>query len=92
MAPPNYGAVYPCTQNILLACRALGLGAALTTMHQVFEEELHDYFEIPEEFGVVVTMPIGYPLGKFGTVRRKPAKDKTFFNRWGNLEPGEELL
>jgi nitroreductase len=92
MAPPNYGAVYPCTQNILLACRALGLGAALTTMHQVFEEELHDYFEIPEEFGVVVTMPIGYPLGKFGTVRRKPAEDKTFFNRWGNLEPGGELL
>ena len=26
--PPNYGAVYPCVQNILLACRALGLGAA----------------------------------------------------------------
>ncbi|GIT39412.1 MAG: hypothetical protein Ct9H300mP8_06080 [Gammaproteobacteria bacterium] len=23
--PPNYGAVYPCVQNILLACRALGL-------------------------------------------------------------------
>ncbi len=35
--PPNYGAVYPCVQNILLACRALGLGAALTTMHQVQE-------------------------------------------------------
>ena len=91
LAPPNYGAVYPCTQNILLACRALGLGAALTTMHQVFEEELHDYFEIPDEYGVVVTMPIGYPLGKFGTVRRTPAEEKTFFNRWGNSEPGETL-
>jgi len=91
LAPPNYGAVYPCTQNILLACRALGLGAALTTMHQVFEEELHEYFEIPDEFGVVVTMPIGYPLGKFGTVRRTPAEEKTFFNRWGNSEPGEAL-
>jgi len=91
LAPPNYGAVYPCTQNILLACRALGLGAALTTMHQVFEEELHEYFEIPDEFGVVVTMPIGYPLGKFGAVRRTPAEGKTFFNRWGNSEPGEAL-
>ena len=30
LAPPNYGAVYPCVQNMLLACRALGLGAALT--------------------------------------------------------------
>jgi hypothetical protein len=40
---------------------------------------------------VVVTMPIGYPLGKFGTVRRTPAEEKTFFNRWGNSEPGETL-
>ena len=44
LAPPNYGAVYPCVQNILLACRAVGLGAALTTMHQVFEEELPRLF------------------------------------------------
>jgi nitroreductase len=92
LAPPNYGAVYPCTQNILLACRALGLGAALTTMHQVFEEELHAYFEIPEEFGVVVTMPIGYPMGQFGPVRRKPAAEKTYFNKWGNGEPDGTFL
>jgi len=91
LAPPNYGAVYPCTQNILLACRALGLGAALTTMHQVFEEELHAYFGIPDDFGVVVTMPIGYPKGKFGPVRRIPAEQKTFFNQWGSLEPDDSF-
>lgn len=82
-APPNYGAVYPCVQNILLGCRAVGLGAALTTMHQVFEDELHAYFEIPTDYGVVVTMPIGWPMGNFGTVRRKPARDVTYFDRWG---------
>jgi len=86
LAPPNFGAVYPCVQNILLACRAVGLGAALTTMHQVFEEELHEYFEIPSDFGVVVTMPIGYPMGKFGPVRRKPAAEKTYFDKWGNTD------
>lgn len=84
LAPPNYGAIYPCVQNILLACRALGLGAALTTMHQVFEDELHERFEIPIEYGVVVTIPIGYPLGKFGPVRRKPAENVTYFDRWGD--------
>lgn len=88
LAPPNYGAVYPCVQNILLACRALGLGAALTTMHQVFEEELHAYFQIPQSFGVVVTIPIGYPLGQFGPVTRIPAQQKTFIDQWGNA-PGE---
>lgn len=83
LAPPNYGAVYPCVQNILLACRAVGLGAALTTMHQVFEAEMCAHFEIPDEYGVVVTMPIGYPIGHFGPVRRRPAEDVTFFDKWG---------
>ncbi|HJL61670.1 MAG TPA: nitroreductase family protein [Pseudomonadales bacterium] len=87
LAPPNYGAVYPCTQNILMACRAVGLGAALTTMHQVFEEALHERFSIPLDYGVVVTMPIGYPMGKFGPVRRIPASEKTYFDVWGNKEP-----
>ncbi len=81
--PPNYGAVYPCVQNILLACRALGLGAALTTMHQVFEDELHKYFEIPKDYGVVVTIPIGFPMGKFGPVTRTPAEEMTYQDKWG---------
>ena len=82
LAPPNFGAVYPCVQNILLACRALGLGAALTTMHQVFEDELHEYFNIPNNFGVIVTIPIGYPLGNFGPVSRIPAQEKTYIDCW----------
>ena len=82
LAPPNFGAVYPCVQNILLACRAVGLGAALTTMHQVFEDELMERFEIPLEYGVVVTIPIGYPMGRFGPVRRRPAEEVTHFDRW----------
>ena len=86
LAPPNYGAVYPCVQNILLACRSLGLGAAITTMHQVFEEELHTYFEVPATYGVVVTIPIGYPLGNFGPVRRRPASGVTYFDAWGQTE------
>ena len=87
LAPPNYGAVYPCVQNILLACRAVGLGAALTTMHQVFEEELMARFSIPDRYGVVVTMPIGDPMGTFGPVTRKPAREVTYFNEWGDLTP-----
>jgi len=88
LAPPNYGAVYPCVQNILLACRALGLGAALTTMHQVFEDELHAHFAIPDEYGVVVAIPIGYPMGRFGPVTRRPASEVTYFDTWGNTDPG----
>ncbi len=83
-APPSYGSVYPCIQNILLACRGLNLGATLTTMHQFFEDELHREFAIPEEYGVVTIIPIGYPLGIFGPVARKPLAEVTHANAWGN--------
>lgn len=83
LAPPSYGSIYPCVQNILLACRALGLGASLTTMHQMFEDEMHDYYGIPREFGVVASIPIGFPTGRFGPVRREPVATKTHYERWG---------
>jgi nitroreductase len=83
-APPSYGSVYPCVQNILLACRALGLGASLTTMHQMFEEEMCEHFGIPDEFGVVAVIPIGFPKGKFGPVSRRPASEITYYDHWGN--------
>jgi nitroreductase len=92
LAPPNYGAIYPCVQNILLACRAVGLGAAITTMHQVFEEKLLERFAIPDEFGVVASIPIGLPMGRFGPVRRTPAAEKTFFGRWGESDAAGESL
>ena len=91
-APPPYGSIYPCVQNILLACRALGLGASLTTMHHMFEDELHDRFGIPDGLGIVALIPIGYPRGKFGPVSRQPAEEVTHFGRWENrAAPGSEL-
>ena len=83
-APPSYGSVYPCVQNILLAARALGLGASLTTMHQMFENEIHDYYKIPLEYGMVATIPIGFPTGKFGAVSREPLETKVHFEEWSH--------
>ena len=83
LAPPSYGSIYPAVQNLLLACRGLGLGASLTTMHQMFEEELYEFFGIPEEYGVVAGIPIGFPEGNFGPVRRRPITEKAHNGRWG---------
>lgn len=82
-APPSYGSVYPCVQNILLAARGLGLGASLTTMHQMFEEALTAYLGIPDDYGVVAVIPLGYPLGRFGPVSREPLALKVHYERWG---------
>ncbi|HCU89457.1 MAG TPA: hypothetical protein DGR97_05925 [Gammaproteobacteria bacterium] len=83
LAPPSYGSVFPCVQNILLGCRAKGLGASLTTMHQVFEAELCEKLQIPDTYGIVAVLPIGYPEGNFGPVTRKPSTDLTYLDLWG---------
>ena len=88
LAPPAYGSTLPAVQNILLACRALGLGATLTTLHQMFEGELRERFAIPEAYGVVAMIPIGYPSGRFGPVRRRPVREVTHLDRWGSPWPG----
>ena len=86
-APPSYGSVYPAVENLLIACRARGLGASLTTAHQMFEAELAQHLGIPEEYGVVAAIPIGYPEGRFGPVARRPVGTVTHFDRWGEQNP-----
>ena len=70
-------------QNILLACRALGLGATLTTLHLMHEEEIKTRLGIPAEVQTVALLPIGYPEGRFGPTTRLPAQDVTFWDAWG---------
>lgn len=41
-------ALFPCIQNVLLACRAVGLGASLTTVHRVFGREIDTFLGLPE--------------------------------------------
>jgi nitroreductase len=86
-APPNYGATYPCVQNILLACRALGLGASLTTTHRLYEAEIAERLGVPDDYGLVVLIPIGYPKGKFGPISRTPVAELTHYDSWGNQNP-----
>jgi nitroreductase len=87
LAPPPYGSVYPCAQNMLLACRALGLGASLTTSHHMFESELAQYLGVPDGVSLVALLPIGFPIGRFGPVTRRPGSEITHFDRWDNSEP-----
>jgi nitroreductase len=83
VAPPPYGSIYPCVQNILLACRAVGLGASVTTIHHMFEEELASQLGVPDDVSLVALLPIGFPQGRFGPVTRKTARALTHFDRWG---------
>jgi len=84
MARFESSSIYPAVQNIILACRAFGLGTVLTTLHAVLEDEVKAVLEIPKEVDTWALLPIGYPLDKFGPVKRQPISEVAFQDRWGN--------
>ena len=88
MARFESSSIYPAVQNIILACRAYGLGTVLTTLHAVFEDEVKAALDIPKEVDTWALLPIGYPIDKFGLVKRKPISEVAFADRWGNPWPG----
>jgi nitroreductase len=75
--------IYPAVQNILLAARALGLGATLTTRHLVYEAETEAALGLPPGVHSYAIIPVGYPMGNFGAVRRRPLEEVVFLDRWG---------
>ena len=76
------GSIWPAVQNLLLACRALGLGATPTTLHLVFEKEINEVLGLPEGVRTFALIPIGYPMGKFGPTKRRALEDVIVWDRW----------
>ncbi|MDG2332751.1 MAG: nitroreductase family protein [Myxococcota bacterium] len=74
-------ALFPAIQNILLACRAVGLGASLTTVHLADGAEIDAYLGLPPETPSCALLPIGWPEGKHGRPPRAPVDEKLFFER-----------
>lgn len=79
----NAASIYPAVQNMLLAARALGLGSTLTARHMRFASEVDAIFGLPEGVSSYAILPLGFPEGRFGPVRRKPLEDIVHHNRWG---------
>ncbi len=80
--------IYPAVQNMLLAARALGLGATLTTLYLLFEKEAEAALGLPEDTHSYAILPIGYPVGRFGPVARTALEDVVFADHWGERWSG----
>lgn len=76
------GSIWPGIQNLLLAARALGLGAAPTTLALQDQAAVAKVLKLPETMGAFCLIPVGYPLGKFGPVTRKPLSEILRFDQW----------
>jgi nitroreductase len=74
--------VYPGVQNILLAARALGLGAVITVWHLMLEHEWKRELGIPKGVNTFAVIPVGWPRGRFGPVKRRPAAEVIHRDRW----------
>ena len=76
------GSVWPGVQNLLMMARALGLGAAPTTLALRDQDAVREVLNLPETFAALCLLPVGYPKGKFGPVTRKPVADIMRFDHW----------
>ena len=79
--------IYPAVQNIILACRSLGLGTVITTNHIRCEDEVKALFGISEDVATFALMPIGWPLDRFGPLTRRPLAEVVHAERWGVAWP-----
>ena len=76
--------LYPAVQNLLLACRAEGLGCVLTTLLCAREPEIRSLLEIPEPWATCAFVPIGWPAGRgHGPLSRRPVEQVVFADRFG---------
>jgi nitroreductase len=75
-------AMYSAAQNLLVAARALGLGAASTMLHTLAEPAIRKLLAIPDDIAIGVTMPVGLPARPFGPIVRKPLTEVTHRDRW----------
>ena len=80
---PTEASVYPAVQSFLLACRAEGLGSALTTVYRVYEDEVRDVCGIPDRYAVAALLPVGHPVGRWGVAPRRPAESLTSWEQFG---------
>lgn len=79
-----YGSVYPAVQNLLLACRAVGLGASLQTLPVWLVPRVRRVLGLPRAMVPVCIIPIGWARGKYGPTRRPAIEEVVHVDRFGN--------
>jgi nitroreductase len=79
-----YGSIYPSVQNLLLAARAVGLGAALITLPLWSTFLARRALGLPWSVAPCAVIPMGWPRGKYGPTTRRPVGEVVHVDRYGN--------
>ena len=79
------GSIFPAMQNFLLAARAQGLGACLTSWASYGGEQLlREAVGVPEDWMLAGHVVVGWPRGSHGPVRRRPVEELVCVDHWEN--------
>ena len=81
------GSIYPAMQNFVLAARAHGLGTVVTTFFLESEKEIREIVGVPENYYLAALLPLGYPMGRHGPLRRRPVDEVVYDDTWGTPLP-----
>ena len=79
-----FGSIFPSVQNLLLAARAVNLGAALTTIPLWNLISVRRILGLPWNVTPCAVIPLGWPLGHYGPTTRKAVREVVSFDRFGN--------
>jgi nitroreductase len=83
-AASSYGSIFPSVQNLLLAARAAGLGAALITLPLWSKWLAQRALGLPWAITPCAVVPLGWPIGKYGPTTRRPVGEVVSLDRYGN--------
>ena len=82
--PGAYASILPATWSLMLALRARGVGSAWTTLHLRYEQEAAALLGIPDGIRQAALLPVAYYTGyDFKPAKRVPARERTYWNGWG---------
>lgn len=79
-----FGSIYPSVQNLLLAARAMGLGACLVTLPLWSVTSSRRILNLPLSITPCCVVPPGWPRGRYGPTTRKPVEQVTHLDAYGN--------
>jgi nitroreductase len=73
--------------SMCLAARAEGIGSTYTTLFTQVAAKVDEVLGVPADSGVrlYASLPMGYPLGRWGTAPRQAAHEVTFADHWGQV-------
>ena len=77
-----YGSIYPSIQNLLLAARAAGLGAALITLPLWSTWLARRALGLPFMVTPCAVIPLGWPQGRYGPTTRRPVGEVVHLDRY----------